>query len=157
LGVRFVNEKPVGGAESGYYLKLVKERIRVLIADDERPARSFLAFMLRAFEDIEIVGEAVNGGEAVKLIEVLRPDLVFLDIRMPDVDGLEVVRLLPKPMPLIAFVSGYDECANGTRELNVIDYLLKPASASRLAETVCRVRDRLRLKEPSETEALWSK
>jgi YesN/AraC family two-component response regulator len=119
----------------------VKDRIRVFIADDERPARAFLAFTLRTFSDIEIIGEAANGIEAVKLIEALRPDLVFLDIKMPDVNGFEVVRLLKKPLPLIAFISGYDEYADQARELGVIDYLLKPASAARVGETLRRVRE----------------
>jgi YesN/AraC family two-component response regulator len=131
----------------------VKNRIRVFIVDDERPARAFLAFTLRAFEDIEIVGEAANGIEAVKMIDGLRPDLVFLDIKMPDVSGFEVVRMLQKPMPLVAFISGHDDTKRAD-ELNVIDYLLKPATAARLGETLGRVRDRLKLKEPSEAEAL---
>ena len=131
----------------------MKDRIRVFIADDERPARSFLAFTLRSFEDVEIVGEAANGIEAVRLIEALRPDLVFLDIKMPDVGGFDVVRLLKKPLPLVAFVTGYDDYADSARELNAIDYLLKPASVTRISETLSRVRARLKLKEPSKTEA----
>jgi YesN/AraC family two-component response regulator len=134
----------------------VINRIRVFIVDDERPARSFLAFTLRAFDDIEIVGEAANGREAVRMIDAIRPNLVFLDIKMPDVSGFEVVRMLKKPIPLIAFISGHDD-ANRTDELSVIDYLLKPATAARLGETLGLVRDRLKLKEPSEAEARTSR
>ena len=94
------------------------EKIRVVIADDERPARSFLASILRKFGDVEIVGEAANGVEAVRLIESQRPDLALLDLQMPEVDGLGVVRLLKKKsVPLIAFVTAYDEYAVRAFEL----------------------------------------
>jgi two-component system, LytTR family, response regulator len=129
-------------SREGGCVKDARDKIRTFIADDERPARSFLAFMLRAFEEVEIVGEAANGIEAVTLIEALHPDLVFLDIQMPDVDGFEIVGLLKKPLPLLAFVSGYDEYADRARQLDAIDYLLKPASAARLSETLSRVRKR---------------
>ena len=69
-------------------------KLRVVIADDERPARSFLAAMLRNFEDVEIVGEATNGAEAVEMIEREKPDLALLDLQMPELDGLGVVRHL---------------------------------------------------------------
>jgi PleD family two-component response regulator len=72
------------------------DKLRVVVADDERPARSFLASILRKFKDVEVVGEAVNGMEAVTLIESKRPDLALLDLQMPEVDGLRVVRLLKK-------------------------------------------------------------
>ncbi|HMF02258.1 MAG TPA: response regulator, partial [Terriglobia bacterium] len=70
------------------------DKLRVAIADDERPARSFLAAILRRFDDVEIVGEAANGMEAVAMIESSRPDLALLDLQMPEVDGLGVIRLL---------------------------------------------------------------
>ena len=83
------------------------DKIRVVIADDERPARSFLAAILRTFNDVELLGEAVNGMEAVTLIESKQPDLALLDLQMPEVDGLGVVRLLKKNrIPLVAFVHG---------------------------------------------------
>jgi YesN/AraC family two-component response regulator len=89
----------------------VTAKLRVVIADDERPARSFLASMLRTFDDVEIVGEAQNGSEAVEIIEREKPDLALLDLQMPEIDGLGVVRLLRKNMtPLIGFVTAYDEC-----------------------------------------------
>jgi len=71
-------------------------KLRVVIADDERPARSFLASVLRKFDDVEIVGEAANGMEAVALIESLQPDLALLDLQMPELDGMGVVQLLRK-------------------------------------------------------------
>ncbi len=85
-------------------------KIRVVIADDERPARMFLKNLLADFEDVEIVGEAENGAEVVELIEKTRPDLALLDLQMPEVGGLEAVKLLRKDaMPLVAFVTAYDE------------------------------------------------
>lgn len=125
-------------------------RLRVLIADDERPARSFLIASLRGFDDVEIVGEAENGAEAVEMIEKLRPDLALLDLQMPEVDGLEVVRLLKKDsMPLIAFVTAYDEYAVRAFELNAVDYLLKPVDNSRLRETLNRAQERLEREDGS--------
>ena len=86
--------------------------LRVIVADDERPARSFLTNLLGHFPDVEVVGEASNGAEAVELIERVAPDLALLDLQMPEVDGLGVVRLLRKDrLPLVAFVTAYDEYA----------------------------------------------
>jgi two-component system LytT family response regulator len=115
-----------------------------MIADDERPARSFLAAMLRAFEDVEIVGEASNGSEAVELIEREKPDLALLDLQMPELDGLGVVRLLRKgATPLVAFVTAYDEYAVRAFEVNAVDYLLKPVDKVRLRQTLNRAHERL--------------
>jgi len=120
------------------------DKLRVIVADDERPARSFLAAILRTFKDIEIVGEAANGMEAVQQIESKRPDLALLDLQMPEVDGLGVVRLLKKNRtPLVAFVTAYDEYAVRAFEVNAVDYLLKPVEASRLRQTIDRARARL--------------
>jgi two-component system LytT family response regulator len=119
-------------------------RLHVVIADDERPARAFLAELLTAFPDTELVGQAVNGPDAVTMIERLRPDLALLDLEMPEVDGLGVVRLVPRDaLPLVAFVTAYDEYAVKAFEVNAIDYLLKPVSRARLRETLDRARDRL--------------
>src|SRR5438128_9328629 len=120
------------------------EKLRVVVADDERPARSFLAAILRTFNDMEIVGEAANGMEAVTLIESKQPDLALLDLQMPEVDGLGVVRLLKKNrMPLVAFVTAYDEYAVRAFEVNAVDYILKPVEAARLRQTIDRARERL--------------
>jgi two-component system, LytTR family, response regulator len=118
--------------------------LRVVIADDERPARSFLAAILRGFEDVKLVGEAENGAEAIELIERERPDLALLDLQMPEIDGLGVVRLLKKSrMPLVAFVTAYDEYAVRAFELNAVDYLLKPVDKARLHEALNRAQERL--------------
>ena len=120
------------------------DKLRVVIADDERPARSFLSAILRTFNDVEIVGEAANGMEAVQVIESKRPDLALLDLQMPEVDGLGVVRLLKKNRtPLVAFVTAYDEYAVRAFEVNAVDYVLKPVEAARLRQTIDRARERL--------------
>ena len=119
-------------------------KIRVVVADDERPARSFLQSILRSFDDVEIVGEAATGAEAVEVIERERPDLALLDFQMPEVDGLGVMRLLRKDrLPLVAFVTAYDEYAVRAFELNAVDYLLKPVERQRLRETINRAQERL--------------
>lgn len=122
----------------------MRDRLRVVVADDERPARSLLLSMLRGFDDVEVVGEAVDGAAAVELIERQKPDLALLDLQMPEVDGIGVVRLLKRSaMPMIAFITAYDEYAVRAFELNAVDYLLKPIEAARLRETVSRAIDRL--------------
>jgi two-component system LytT family response regulator len=118
--------------------------IRAIVADDERPARAFLTSMLRRRPEVEIVGEAETGMEAVALIERERPDLAFLDLQMPELDGLGVVRVLKrKHMPLVVFVTAYEEYALRAFELNAVDYLLKPVSSTRLTEALERAHDRL--------------
>lgn len=126
----------------------MESKIRTIIADDERPARSFLAALLRTFPNIDLIGEATNGAEAVEMIEELRPDFALLDFQMPELDGLGVVRLLRKDrMPLVAFVTAYDEHAVKAFELNAVDYLLKPVDRSRLLDTLNRVEERLERSE----------
>ncbi len=119
-------------------------RLRVAIADDERPARSFLAALLRSFDDVVIVGEAATGKEAVHMIERLHPDLALLDLHMPELDGIGVVRMLKKSsVPLIAFVTAYDEYAVRAFELTAVDYLLKPVEKARLREAINRAQERM--------------
>lgn len=132
----------------------METKLRVAIADDERPARSFLAAMLRTFPDVDLIGEATTGAEAVELIEKERPDLALLDLQMPEVDGLGVVRLIRKDrLPLIAFVTAYDEYAVRAFELNAVDYLLKPVERARLRDTLNRAQERLERTDLRETEA----
>jgi two-component system LytT family response regulator len=122
----------------------VSARLRVIVADDERPARSFLVALLRSFEDVAVIGEATSGKEAVAMIEKEKPDLAFLDWQMPELDGMGVVRQLRKQsLPLIAFVTAYDEYAVRAFEVNAVDYLLKPVDKSRLRETLNRAQDRM--------------
>lgn len=119
-------------------------RLRVVVADDERPARSYLLSLLRRVGHVEVVGEAATGTEAVRVIESVRPDLALLDLQMPELDGLGVVRALPKAaVPLVAFVTAYDAYAVQAFEVCAIDYLLKPVSEARLRETIARAQERL--------------
>ncbi len=119
-------------------------RLRVIVVDDERPARAFLTGLLEPQDDVEVVGQASNGAEAVDLIERLRPDLVLLDLHMPELDGLGVVRLLRRDRtPLIAFVTAYDAYALQAFEVNAVDYLLKPVEPARLRQTINRAIERL--------------
>ena len=119
-------------------------KLRIIIADDERPAREFLKIILRDFEDVEIVGEAENGAQAVELIRQTKPDLALLDLQMPEVSGLEAVKLLRKnQMPLVAFVTAYDQYAVQAFEVGAVDYLLKPIERVRLRETLNRAVQRL--------------
>ena len=114
-------------------------RLRVIVADDERPARSFLVALLRSFEDVVLVGEAASGKDAVELIEKEKPDLALLDWQMPELDGIGVVRMLGKQnRPLVAFVTAYDEYAVRAFEVNAVDYLLKPVDRTRLRQTLNR-------------------
>ena len=119
-------------------------RLRVIVADDERPARAFLSGLLHGFEDVDVIAEAANGAECVELIERTAPDLVLLDLQMPEVDGLGVVRLIRREkLPLIAFVTAYDEYAVRAFQMNAVDYLLKPVDAARLRTTINRAMERL--------------
>jgi len=115
--------------------------LRTLLVDDERLARERLRTFLRGLDGVEIVGEAADGPEAVKLIEERRPDLVFLDIQMPGMDGFGVLRALSHT-PQVVFATAYDNYAIKAFEVQAADYLLKPISRDRLAEAVRRVRSR---------------
>ncbi|MGI8469644.1 MAG: LytR/AlgR family response regulator transcription factor [Pyrinomonadaceae bacterium] len=129
-------------------------RLRIVIADDERPARLFLKNLLASFEDAEIVGEAENGAEAIEIIEREKPDLALLDLQMPEIGGLEVVKLLHKSaLPLVAFVTAYDEFAVRAFEVGAVDYLLKPVEKPRLRETLNRAHERLEQADFREREA----
>ena len=127
--------------------------LRVVVADDERPARAYARNMLKRYDDVQVVGEAVNGTAAVTLIERERPDLALLDLQMPEMDGLDVVRMVrPELLPLIAFVTAYDEYAVRAFELNAIDYLLKPLDPVRLRQTLDRARARLAHRHGGQSE-----
>ena len=126
-------------------------KLRVVLADDERPARSFLVALLRAMPEVEILAEAANGAEAIQAIERHRPDLALLDLQMPEVDGLSVVRLLKRRyLPLVIFVTAYDEHAVKAFELNAVDYLTKPVTESRLRDALRRAQERLERRDARE-------
>ena len=120
--------------------------MRTLIVDDEHLARALLREYLAAHPDVEIVGECANGFEAVKAIAEHDPDLVFLDIQMPRLDGFEVVELAGA-RPHYIFATAYDQFALRAFEVHALDYLLKPFSRERLAEALAQAR--LRAPQPS--------
>ena len=118
--------------------------MRVLVVDDEAPARQRLIDVLQKDAGIASVLEATNGIDAVTMIERERPDLVFLDVQMPELDGLGVIDAVgAAEMPLTVFVTAYDQHAIRAFESNALDYLLKPYSDERLEETLARARSRL--------------
>jgi two-component system, LytTR family, response regulator len=115
-------------------------RLRAVIADDEPRARQFLERLLREHGEVDVVGEAKSGGEALALVARLSPDVAFLDIQMPDLSGLEVARhLTGEGAPVVVFVTAYDRHAVEAFEVAALDYLLKPIRRERLAETLRRV------------------
>lgn len=115
--------------------------IRIVIVDDEPLARRGVLARLKGLADIEVVGEAADGLAAVNAIKTLRPDLVFLDIQLPGVDGLEVLRRVsPEHLPSVIFVTAYDRYAVEAFEANAIDYLLKPYSRQRFERALDRAR-----------------
>jgi two-component system LytT family response regulator len=114
--------------------------IRAIIVDDEEPARELLRAFLRSWPEVEIVGEAGDGDAAVDLIRRAQPDLVFLDVQMPSMNGFDVVAALDaRRLPLIVFVTAYDQYALRAFEVSACDYLLKPFDADRLGATMRRV------------------
>lgn len=117
--------------------------IRVLLSDDETLARERLRSLLEEEEDLEIVAECGDGKSAIATIERERPDLVFLDIQMPEVDGFGVVQELLDAMPLTIFVTAYDRYAMKAFEVHALDYLLKPVGKERLQAAVDRARCQL--------------
>jgi two-component system LytT family response regulator len=121
--------------------------IRTLIVDDEALIRRGLRDRLSGISGIEIIGECANGAEAVESILSEKVDLVLLDVQMPDIDGLEIVRQVgPDRMPLVIFVTAYDEYAVQAFELNALDYLLKPFDEERLRQSIARAREKLNMR-----------
>lgn len=114
--------------------------MKALLIDDERLARNELRRLLKVHPEIEIVGEAVNAGEALDRIEELKPDLLFLDIQMPGDDGFTLLEKIDPPLPQVIFTTAYDEFAVKAFEFNVLDYLLKPVDPNRLATAVEKLR-----------------
>jgi two-component system LytT family response regulator len=118
--------------------------IRTLIVDDETLARENLRLRLRGIDDFVIVGECANGREAIGAIAGMRPELVFLDIRMPDLDGFAVIeRLEPESLPAIVFITAFDRYAIEAFRVHALDYLLKPIEEERFAETLQACRQRV--------------
>lgn len=132
--------------------------LRVILVDDEELARRRLRKLLGKYDDVKIVDEARNGEEAIKKVETIRPDVIFLDIQMPGLDGFDVVRQLTVK-PFIVFATAYDEYALKAFEENSIDYLLKPVEQKRLDATMEKLRrlfDASNLKLSENVERLLS-
>jgi len=123
-------------------------KTRTIIVDDEDLARQVLREFLSAHPDVEIVAECANGFEAVKAVAERKPDLVFLDIQMPKLDGFEVLELIG-PGPAVVFVTAYDTFAIRAFEVHAVDYLLKPIGAQRFEAALERAKERLSGKLPS--------
>jgi two-component system LytT family response regulator len=123
--------------------------IRVVLVDDEPLARARLRGLLAQASDVHLVAECADGVEAVEVLRRERPDVVFLDVQMPERDGFGVLEALEPPMPLVIFVTAYQEHAVRAFEAAAVDYLLKPFDRERFALTLARVRERLR--EPAPT------
>src|SRR5438477_12244220 len=117
--------------------------LTAIIVDDEQLAQDELAYLIKDCPDIEVVGSARHGIEAVELIQKMEPDLVFLDVNMPGLDGMGVVRQLREKgveLPHFIFVTAYDQYAVEAFRLEALDYLLKPIDRVRLAESIDRAR-----------------
>lgn len=132
-------------------------RIRVAIVDDESPARRKLAGFIRQEPDMQIAGEAGSGREALEMLRAIGPDVVFLDIQMPQMNGFDVIAALEEPIPVVVFVTAYDEYAVKAFEVNAIDYLLKPFDRSRFLTCLTRVREHLECKPGRDLQSRMEK
>ena len=118
--------------------------MRVLVVDDESLARAYLAEQLAGIAGMEVIGQAANGFEAVKLAEELVPDVMLLDVQMPKLSGFEVLELLGNRAPAVIFVTAFDEFALRAFEVHAVDYLLKPVEPARLSAALERAGERCR-------------
>src|SRR6185295_2885848 len=119
-------------------------KIRTIIADDEPLARRGIRQLLAPHPDVAIVAEVRNGNETVRALRQLKPDLLFLDVQMPELDGFGVLREIgAKHMPAVIFVTAYDEFAVRAFDAHALDYLVKPLEVARFAQAVERVREQL--------------
>src|SRR5258708_28019285 len=130
--------------------------INTIIVDDEKPARDELAFLLRGFPEINVIGQGKNGVEAVSLIKEYSPDLVFLDVKMPGLDGFGVLKKIVErkmKMPHVVFATAFDEYPVQAFDVNAVDYVLKPFDKARIAKAIARARKMLET-QTSATERL---
>lgn len=123
--------------------------MRILIVDDESLARAFLKEQLAGMAGMQIVGEAANGFEAVKLAEDLSPEVMLLDVQMPKLSGFEVMELLGARAPAVIFITAFDEFALRAFEVHAVDYLLKPVEPARLIAALERAAERVRTQTPA--------
>jgi two-component system LytT family response regulator len=130
------------------------EKIRTLIVDDEDLARDRLRGLLARESEIDVVGEAADGRSAVTLIEKIKPDLVFLDVQMPELDGFEVLRALGEKRPNVVFVTAHDKFALKAFDVHAIDYLLKPFDRERFQTALQRAVEKVRTQRPGQQDAV---
>ena len=123
------------------------ETTKAIIIDDEELARQLIRNYLKDFPGVEIIGECENGFEGIKAIADLKPDLIFLDIQMPKINGFEMLELLENP-PEVIFITAHNEFAIQAFEMNAVDYLLKPYSRDRLVAAVTKAKERIQSGEP---------
>ena len=129
-------------------------KIRTLIVDDMRLARNRLARQLEQDPDVDLLGECCGGKEAIEAIEQMRPDLVFLDVQMPEIDGFDVLEAVgPGAVPVVVFVTAYDQFAIRAFEVSAVDYLLKPFEGARLQQALDRAKRQLRSRERDGVDA----
>ena len=129
---------------------LDSNKITALIIDDEPHAREGLKNALSQHEEVEIIGLCENGLQAVKAVHELNPQLIFLDIQMPKLDGFDVLELLGEQTPFVIFVTAYNEYAVQAFEANAIDYLLKPLDPKRLAQAIEKIKKRVSSEKPED-------
>jgi two-component system LytT family response regulator len=128
--------------------------IRTLLVDDERPARRKMLRLLETAPDFDVIGEAADGAEAIAAIARLRPDLVFLDVQMPKLDGFAVATALTPPLPDIVFVTAHDQFALKAFEVHALDYLLKPFDEERFQKVLDHIRARRSMGVPEHLQRL---
>jgi len=123
----------------------MKPRLRVVVVDDEPLARTGVAELARRDPELEVVGECGDGASAVEALRALRPDLVLLDVQMPELDGFEVLQALePDALPAVIFITAFDQFAVGAFEVHALDYLVKPFDDARFAEAIARAKVAIR-------------
>lgn len=131
-------------------------KIKTILVDDEPLARKGLSIRLQAFEDIELIAECRNGREALAAVQEHEPDLLFLDIQMPELSGFDILKKmeeLDQPLPLVVFVTAFDHYALKAFEVHALDYLLKPLDEVRLEETLVKVRGYIEQQEDAQHKA----
>ena len=117
--------------------------VKVLVVDDESPGRRLISLLVAGDDEVEIVGEAASASQARDKIADLKPDLVFMDIEMPDGSGLDLLRSLPEPLPYVIFVTAHSEFALPAFELQAFDYLVKPVNSERFLSSLMRAKHRI--------------
>jgi two-component system LytT family response regulator len=130
---------------------MVESRVKTLVVDDEPLARALLVDLLKRDKDIEVIGECGNGTDALKAIRKMNPDIVFLDVQMPEMNGLAVLeKLQDQPIPIIVFVTAYDQYAIRAFDFHAVDYLLKPFSRPRFEKALGRAKEQAYARFPND-------